>query len=647
MSQIKISQLPAIPRINANTQLTVFAGVDLANDTTGQISAQTLANYLYANTNLAVGPYGITLTNTVAQFSNSDPNFIQVNLQNPNSTGSADYIVTADQGGQNFGYIDLGINNSGWNSVTAQQTSQYPFDGYLVTQGDGTYLSNLVIGTGTAGGNVVFAVGGYFANNVVAKLTSNGLVLNTQSYIVFGDGTKQSTAGPTNAYTQAAFALANTAVQNTSNIILPGNVSIAGAFTTTGNSTFNGNVTANGTTTLNGNVLFVGPTTHQGDIITYGNLITTGAMTTTGNVVFNGLFTNNGNTINNGNTFNNGVTTLNGLLYVNGSVLPANTTISLGSATQPFGNIYTSNSNVVLGNTNLSISGSIMSNGAVVIQDGSYNQNVGALEIVASANFATVVPAANGTMVHVTGLDSVSTKVLVDNFGPGNTYPLFVGRAGRGTAGSPTATQSGDVIARYSGSSYGGANTTFLSTGSGRMDITAIENHSDTNRGTMISFGMAAVGSNTITSNVVNITTSTVTISPNTALNVANTTTTNEVIANTIVYGSATANSGVTQLTSRTTSVTANGISGTIIGYSGSALMHQTGYVFTIYNSSVLHTTDIVMVSVQNSNCPLPQVTVANTRVGSFDVAVFNAAGAGNDASYTMNINFGIIRVGN
>ena len=370
-------------------------------------------------------------------------------------------------------------------------------------------------------------------------------------------------------------------------------------------------------------------------------------MTTTGNVVFNGLFTNNGNTINNGNTFNNGVTTLNGLLYVNGSVLPANTSVSLGSLTQPFGSIYTSNSNVVLGNTNLSISGSIMSNGAVVIQDGSYNQNVGALEIVASANFATVVPAANGAMVHVTGLDSVSTKVLVDNFGPGNTYPLFVGRAGRGTAGSPTATQAGDVIARYSGSSYGGANTTFLSTGSGRMDITAIENHSDTNRGTMISFGMAAVGSNTITSNVVNITTSTVTISPNTALSVANTTTTNEVIANTIVYGSATANSGVTQLTSRTTSVTANGISGTIIGYSGSALMHQTGYVFTIYNSSVLHTTDIVMVSVQNSNCPLPQVTVANTRVGSFDVAVFNAAGAGNDASYTMNINFGIIRVGN
>jgi hypothetical protein len=137
--------------------------------------------------------------------------------------------------------------------------------------------------------------------------------------------------------------------------------------------------------------------------------------------------------------------------------------------------------------------------------------------------------------------------------------------------------------------------------------------------------------------------TSSNTISINDSIGVVNA---NTIIANTFVYGSATANSGVTQLTSRTTSVTANGISGTIIGYSGSGLQHGTGYVFTVNNSSVLHTTDIVFVCVQNSNCPVPQVTVANTRVGSFDICVYNGSGAGNDASYTMNINFGIIRVG-
>ena len=102
----------------------------------------------------------------------------------------------------------------------------------------------------------------------------------------------------------------------------------------------------------------------------------------------------------------------------------------------------------------------------------------------------------------------------------------------------------------------------------------------------------------------------------------------------------------MTQITSRTTAVTANGITGTIIGYASSALQHGTGYVFTVNNNQVLHNTDIVFVSIQSSNCPVPQVAVANTRVGSFDISVYNGSGAGNDAAYTMNINFGIIRVG-
>jgi len=117
------------------------------------------------------------------------------------------------------------------------------------------------------------------------------------------------------------------------------------------------------------------------------------------------------------------------------------------------------------------------------------------------------------------------------------------------------------------------------------------------------------------------------------------------IIANSYTYSSNTTATAI-QTGSRTTLVYANGTSGVIVGYNASALQHQTGYVFTVYNSSVLHPSDIVIVSVQSTNCPVLQVSTANTRAGSFDVAVYNASSAGNDAAYTMNLNFGIIRVG-
>ena len=133
-------------------------------------------------------------------------------------------------------------------------------------------------------------------------------------------------------------------------------------------------------------------------------------------------------------------------------------------------------------------------------------------------------------MLHVTGLDGVSSKVMNDSFGTG-TYSVFVGRGGRGTANSPSPSQSGDTLARFSGSSYAGSNTSFISTGVGRMDIITLENASDTNRGAMISFSATPIGSNVITIGLMTIASNMVTIGANTQLNVAN---------NLVVTGSAT-----------------------------------------------------------------------------------------------------------
>jgi len=232
MSTIKISQLPTLTQLNSNTSNTLFVGVDVPSDTTGKFTATTLAAGLYSNNALVVGQNPILLTNTIAQFSGTDTNYIQVNLQNFSNTGAGDMVITADVGTDTDGFIDLGINNSQWNPVSYGQTSQFALDGYLIVDGPATNATgNLVIGTANPGTNVVFAVGGQYANNISAKMTANGLVLNTQSYLTFADGTVQTTNAATYAYSQAAFAFANTINAQQTAINATQNTSIASSFT--------------------------------------------------------------------------------------------------------------------------------------------------------------------------------------------------------------------------------------------------------------------------------------------------------------------------------------------------------------------------------------------------------------------------------
>ena len=346
MSTVKISALPKISTFaGANTGNILFLGVDLSTNVTGQINGTALANNLYLNNNLVVGNNVISLPNTIAQFSGVVNSYMQINAQNFNPYGTTDLVLTADNGTNSNSFVDLGINNSQYNGSSQGQSSQSAYDGYLIVQGPGNIANsgNLILGTANVGTNTIFAVGGYQANNIVAWMTANGLVLNTQSFIVFADGTSLTTANGINSaasFANGAFTKANTAVQNTATIVL-NNLTLA------------------------------------------GNLI------------------------------------------------------------------YGSNATV-------------------------------------------------------------------------------------------TGIQTG----------------------------------------------------------------------------------------------------------SRTSLVYANGSSGVIVAYNASSFQHGTSYVFTVNNSSILHASDIVITTVQSTNCPVLQATTANTRVGSFDILVTNGGGAGNDAAYTMNLNFGIIRVG-
>jgi len=143
---------------------------------------------------------------------------------------------------------------------------------------------------------------------------------------------------------------------------------------------------------------------------------------------------------------------------------------------------------------NMFIAGNLSVNGTFLLANSNFTSTESALTISATATTAT--PSNDGYMIHLSGKDSVPTRLVSDSYGTG-VYSLFAGRAARGTVSSPTALQSGDVIARFSGNGYG--TTKYQTLGVGRIDFVAAENYTDANTGSQIQFWNCAIGSNTLT----------------------------------------------------------------------------------------------------------------------------------------------------
>jgi hypothetical protein len=148
-------------------------------------------------------------------------------------------------------------------------------------------------------------VGGTQPNNIMGWITKNSITLNTQSYITFADGTRQTTAGATNAYSIAAFAQANLAAANT--IITQGVdstqntwISSNSAFT---QSAFNkaNNALANTTGTFAGDLTITGNTFAQA--VNTGNLIVVGTGSISGTLNVAGIVSMNAQVVVTNTTF--------------------------------------------------------------------------------------------------------------------------------------------------------------------------------------------------------------------------------------------------------------------------------------------------------------------------------------------------------
>jgi len=123
----------------------------------------------------------------------------------------------------------------------------------------------------------------------------------------------------------------------------------------------------------------------------------------------------------------------------------------------------------------------------------------GALNIVASTDGAYQNVTNSGGMLHITGPANSAARITVDAYGISNGTGVpstIVLRAGRGTANTPTATQSNDTIGRLSAAGWG----TQFGTGGGlastAIEFVALENFTPLAQGSKITFNTANTGSN-------------------------------------------------------------------------------------------------------------------------------------------------------
>jgi hypothetical protein len=98
-----------------------------------------------------------------------------------------------------------------------------------------------------------------------------------------------------------------------------------------------------------------------------------------------------------------------------------------------------------------------------------------------------------GTDLHITGADGSNTRITQDAFGA-NSYVIFTGRTARGTAASPLGSQAGDALTQLTARGFSNGTFQFGNVSTGRVEIVAAENFTDTSRATNIQIVTTASG---------------------------------------------------------------------------------------------------------------------------------------------------------
>jgi hypothetical protein len=184
--------------------------------------------------------------------------------------------------------------------------------------------------------------------------------------------------------------------------------------------------------------------------------------------------------------------------YANAAFLVANT---VSSAFSKANSAYDTANNALANTTgtfggSLYITGNANVGSHLIVANGSYDYANTSLVKISGAIDSISPPSNPGYMLEVVGINGVASRIINTGYGTG-AYGLYAGRHANGTAASPTAASSNDVLARFSGGGHNGS--AFTSTGQGRIDIVADEDFSTANTGSRIEFYNTIPKTNTVT----------------------------------------------------------------------------------------------------------------------------------------------------
>jgi len=439
----------------------------------------------------------------------------QVVIQNANTgqDSSGDFVVYNDQGNYINGtgpYVDMGVDSSTYSNSVYSLFG--PSDAYMYAGG----ANNLIIGT-DSDHSIIFFANGTTTDKKVMSVNSTSVTANVDIHMNDTSVAGIRGAGGINI-------VSNNFVQIEYN---PNNQANDSA--TTGTSwMYVGQETA-GTEVYdpNGNLLtamyFNGASnnvTIQGDVIPAANsayMLGNSSnrwqklWVSANSVIFadsNPSYPDQIITVSNG-IFN--ILTANGLFqsnaglrvgsftFQNNNILLADPAIPIviGSNTATAPVVFNRPITVVSGNTGANTL-TITRDGHIEITTPTIAASDQAFSIVGSSDSSTQSVGLAGRMIHITGNDGLPSRIENDAFGT-NAFPAYIGRSGRGTANTPSASQAGDVISRLAALGWG--NTGFLATniGSGppinSIDFVAAENYTDTNAGSQIQFYTSPIGS--------------------------------------------------------------------------------------------------------------------------------------------------------
>jgi hypothetical protein len=104
-----------------------------------------------------------------------------------------------------------------------------------------------------------------------------------------------------------------------------------------------------------------------------------------------------------------------------------------------------------------------------------------------------------GTDIHISGADSSQTRITQDSFGNSNSYVAFTGRTARGSAATPLQSQTNDILSQFTGRGFSNGSLQFGNSSTGRVDIVAAENFTDTSRATNLLIYTTSAGNITPT----------------------------------------------------------------------------------------------------------------------------------------------------